>query len=188
VKVEKGIAPRSTVRLVFHGDAQWSLDESHRLQSLAEILRIRLREELREDRGGVYGVGVSAGLSRWPEEEYTFNISFSADPARVDELVAAVLEEIRKLKAEGPVEDYVSRVHEMQRREREVELKQNGFWASQLEYLSMNGLDFAEIGRYDQRIAAVTRDSMRAAARKYLDETRYVLGVLDPEKAAPATE
>ena len=111
VKMERGIAPRSTVRLVFHGDAKWGLDESHQLQSLADILRIRLREELREDRGGVYGVGVGGGLTRWPEEEYSFNISFSADPARVDELVAAVLDEIRKLKAEGPAEDYVNRVH-----------------------------------------------------------------------------
>ena len=74
----------------------------------------------------------------------------------------------------------------MQRRQREVELKQNGFWARQVEYLSMNRLGFEEIGRHDQRIAAVTRDSMREAARKYLDESRYVLGVLDPEKAAPA--
>ena len=186
VKIEKGIAPRSTVRLVFHGDAKWSLDESHQLQSLADILRIRLREELREDRGGVYGVGVSAGLTRWPEEEYTFNVSFSADPARVDELVGAVLAEIRKLQAEGPAEDYVNRVHEMQRRQREVELKQNGFWAGQVEYLSMNRLGFEEIGRHDQRIAAVSRESMRDAARKYLDESRYVLGVLEPEKPAPA--
>ena len=182
VRVEKGIEPRSSVRIVFHGDAKWSLDEAHQVSSLAEILRIRLREELREDRGGVYGVGVSGGLSRHPEEEYTFNINFTADPERVDELTKAVFDEIRKLKTEGPAEDYVNRVHEMQRRQREVALKQNNFWAGQLEYLATNDLEFAEIARYDQRVAAVTRESMRNAARRYLDETRYVIGVLDPEK------
>ena len=46
----------SSMRIVFHGDAKWSLDEAHQIGSRAEVLRTRLREELREDRGGVYGV------------------------------------------------------------------------------------------------------------------------------------
>lgn len=184
VRVEKGIEPRSSVRIVFHGKAPWSLDEGHRISALAAVLQTRLREELREDRGGVYGVGVGGGLSRYPEEKYTFNISFSSDPKRVDELVAAVFAAIGKLKAEGPDEDHVNRVREQERRERETALKENNFWASQLEYLTWNGLDFSEIARQDQRIAAMSRDSVRDAARKYLDETQYVLGVLDPEKVA----
>ena len=176
VKVEKGIEPRSSVRIVFHGDARWSLGEAHQIASLADILRIRLRE----DRGGVYGVGVGGGISRYPDEEYTMNISFSADPQRVDELVSAIFAEIAKLKSDGPADDYVNRVHETQRRQRQTALKQNAFWAFQLEYLASNGLDFGEVLRHDQRISAVTRDSMREAARKYLDESRYVVGVLDP--------
>ncbi len=183
VKVEKGIEPRSSVRIVFHGKAPWSLDESLRISSLAEVLQTRLREELREDRGGVYGVGAGGGLSRYPEEKYSFTISFSTDPKRVDEMVAAVFAEIGKLKAEGPDEDHVNRVREQERREREIALKENGFWAAQLEYLTWNGLDFGEIARQHQRIAAISRESVRDSARKYLDETQYVLGVLDPEKA-----
>jgi predicted Zn-dependent peptidase len=73
-------------------------------------------------------------------------------------------------------------VREIQRRAREVEIKQNGFWAFQLEFLATNDLDFNEILQHDKRIAAVTRESIRDAARKYLDRSRYVFGVLDPEK------
>jgi zinc protease len=181
VRVEKGLEPQSTVRIVFHGDAPWSIANAHRIASLAEVLRIRLREELREDRGGVYGVGVSGGISRYPDEEYTFTISFTADPTRVDELVAATFEQIAKLKADGAAEDYINRVREMQRRGRELELKQNGFWVAQLEYLASNKLDLREVLRHDGRIAGVTTEAMREAAKTYLDESRYVIGVLAPE-------
>jgi zinc protease len=185
VTVDKGIEPRSSVRIVFHGDAKWSLENQNQIGALAEVLRIRLRETLREDLGGVYGVGVNGGITRRPEEEYTFTISFSADPKRVDELVDAVFSEINKLQTDGPSEDHIGRVREMRRRERQVALKQNGFWATQLEYLASNDIDFQDINRYEERIAAITRESVRDAARKYLDRSQYVLGVLRPEKVDP---
>ncbi|HEX6177615.1 MAG TPA: insulinase family protein [Thermoanaerobaculia bacterium] len=180
VTVEKGIEPRSSVRIVFHGDAKWSVENQNQIGALAEILRIRLRESLREDLGGVYGVGVAGGISRRPEEEYTFTISFGADPERVDELVAAVFSEIEKIRKDGPSDDHISRVQEMRRRERQVAEKQNGFWMSQLEFIATNDLEFSEINRHEERIKAITRDSVREAARQYLDRSRYVLGVLKP--------
>lgn len=186
VTVEKGIEPRSWVRIVFHGDAKWSVENENQIRALAEVLRIRLRETLREDLGGVYGVRVSGGISRRPEEEYTITISFAADPERVDELVAALFSEIDNMKNEGPSEDHITRVQEMRRRERQVAEKQNGFWIAQLEFVATNDLDFSEINRYEERIEAITRASVRDAARQYLDRTRYVLGVLKPEKKKAA--
>jgi zinc protease len=186
VNVEKGIEPRSSVRIVFHGPAKWSLGEAHHVAALADLLRIRLREDLREDRGGVYGVGVNGGISRYPVEKYTFNITFAADPKRVDELVAATFDDLRKLKMEGPSEDFVSRVREQEKREREVSLKENRFWASQLEYLTWNDLDYSEIAKGEQRINGVTRDSVQSAAQKYLDDKQYVIGVLNPETTPAA--
>ncbi|HEU4521307.1 MAG TPA: insulinase family protein, partial [Thermoanaerobaculia bacterium] len=186
VTVEKGIEPRSSVRIVFHGDAEWSVENQNQIGALAEILRIRLREALREDLGGVYGVGVSGWISRRPEEDYMFTISFGADPERVDELVAAVFSEIDKLQSGGPSEDHISRVHEMRRRERQVAEKENGFWIGQLEFIATNDLEFSEINRYEERIKAITQTSVRDAARRYLDRTRYVLGILKPEKKKAA--
>ena len=91
-----------------------------------------------------------------------------------------------KLKKDGPSDDHLNRVHEGRRREREVALKQNGFWIGQLEFIATNDLDFSEINRFDERIKAITRESIRDAARKYLDRSRYVIGVLKPEKKKAA--
>jgi zinc protease len=178
--VRRGIEPKSSVRLTFHGEAAWDPLASHLISSMADVLRIRLREVLREDMGGVYGVGVSASLSRRPRERYAVTISFGCDPGRVDELVDAVRGEIRRLRDDGPSSDHVARVREIQRRDREVQLERNGFWARTLLYYARNGLDPRDILEYEQKVEAVTAESVRDAARRYLDGSRYLLGVLYP--------
>ncbi len=185
-EVEKGIEPKSSVRIVFHGEAEWSPLNNHILSSMAEVLRIRLREVLREDMGGVYGVRVSGRISRDPVQRYSFTVSFGCDPERVDELVAALFEELETLKADGPGDDYVSKVREIQTRKRETDLEKNGFWAGSIEFHERYGLDLADILHYDKFVDAVTTDSVHDAARRYLNTERYVKGVLHPEALAEA--
>jgi zinc protease len=179
--VRKGLEPKSTVRITFHGPASWSVQEQHLVASLGELLRIRLREQLREEKGGVYGVGAGGRIERRPKEDYEFFVGFGCDPARVDELVAAAFSEIEKVK-QDPGEDYVSRVREAQTRSRETAVKENGFWIGMLEFHAINGLDPRAILDHDKLVASVTVDSIRQTARKYLRADQYLMGVLYPEK------
>ncbi len=124
-EVSRGIEPQSSVRLVFHGFTDWSPLEDHLASSMAEALRIQLREVMREDLGGVYGVRVYSSISRYPRGRYNSGVSFSCDPERTDELLAAALAEIEQLKAVGPTQDTIDKVREIQRRGRETALEQN---------------------------------------------------------------
>jgi zinc protease len=72
-------------------------------------------------------------------------------------------------------------VKEKLRRERETSLKQNGFWIGALQLLISNGENPEEILSFDRRAAALTPEILRDAARRYLDNSAYVLGVLNPE-------
>jgi len=180
-EVAKGIEPKSSVRLRFHGPAEWSPRDAHILSSTAEIMNIRLREVLREDLGGVYGVSVGGNMSRDPRQRFGVSVYFDCDPERVEELIAAVFAEIETLKKDGPGEDDIAKVHEIQTRKRETDLESNSFWASQLEYHARYDLDLTDILRYDELIEAVTRESVHEAIRHYLDMDRYVQGVLVPE-------
>ena len=56
--VRRGIEPKGTVQILFTGDATWDDEARYALRAAVDVLQIRLREELREDLGGVYGVGV----------------------------------------------------------------------------------------------------------------------------------
>jgi zinc protease len=187
VEVEMGIEPKSQVRIVFHGEAPFSREGVHEIGSLADVLRIRLREVLREDLGGVYGVSVGGSLGDRPRQRYSFSIALGCAPESVDSLVAATFAEIAALRDRGPEESYLQRVRETQRRERETDLRENGFWLDSLEFYLSRDLDPRLILRYDELIARETAENVQAAARKYLDPGRYVKGVLRPAPAPPPT-
>ncbi len=184
-EVAKGLEAKSQVRLMLHGVAQWNRQAEHDLGALAAALRIRLREVLREDLGGVYGVAVSGDITPRPRQRYTFAVGFGCAPENVGTLLAAVFAEIAALKEAGPSASIVERVRESERRELEVRRRENGYWSNALEYVYDLGLDPRVLLDEDKLIDRVTVENLQAAARRYLDTSRYVLGVLKPE-APPA--
>ena len=180
-EVRRGIEPKASVRLVFTGDATWNRIERYAMWSMTQALSIRLREVLREDLGGVYGVGVSGSISRWPNERYSTYVSFGCDPERVDELIAAARAEIDVFRADGPPQAVVDKVHESQIRGRETSLEENGWWTGTLQSQFINGLDPLDILRFEELLSQLTTDLLRDAAVKYFDPERVVQGVLLPE-------
>ena len=186
VEVEKGLEPKALVQLLFSGDAEWSRENQHQLSSLARVLRIRLREILREDMGATYGTSVGGGISWRPHESYSFTISFGCDPAEADSLVDEVFAEIERLKAEGVEQSYVDKIEEIQRRGRETNLKENGFWLGALKTYYSRDLDPRLILAFDELLEGVTPETVQRTARQYLNPERYVLGILKPEPQAVA--
>jgi zinc protease len=186
VEVKRGLEPKSEVRIIFSGDAEFSRENRHDLTALAGVLETRLREVLREDMGAIYGVSVSADLDKRPSPTYRFTIGFTCAPEKVDTLVQATFSEIESIQKNGVADVYVNQLKEQERRERELDLTDNSFWLSALELYLTEGLDLKDLPHYDQLIARVSSDNVRDTARRYLDTQRYVLGVLLPEKQPDA--
>jgi len=180
--VRRGVEPKARTVAVFTGTIDDSRENRYALETLAEVLRIRLRERLREDLGGTYGVDVGAGVQRFPEREYTLRISFGADPARVEELTRTVFAEIDALQQAGPTADELEKVREIQRRDRETSLRENGFWLGQLVFYDQLGLDPGDILSYDTLVRNASVEQIRTAAIRYLRQDNYVLVTLLPEQ------
>lgn len=185
-KLSLGSEPKSRVSLTFHGAVKWSRDTDNDLRMLGEVLRLRLRQVLREDMGGVYGVQVGGGITRRPRQEYRFSVSFGCAPDNVDKLKQAVFDEIKAVQQQGIADDYIEKVKQARRRAHEVELKDNGWWLRELE----RSYDFADDPRLIPDVSAmsekVSSDRVRAAAKTYLSTKQYLLGVLVPESASAA--
>ncbi len=185
VEVRKGLEQKSQVRLVFTGSTTWSRESDHLLLSLGSALSIRLREVLREDLGGVYGVAAGGGIARRPVERYSFGVSFGCSPLRVAELKKVVLDEIEAAGTTGFSEEIVAKVREQQVRERETALKQNGFWLGGILDAMRFGDDPRLLLRHDELVRLVTADALRDTAKRFLDPRRLVTGVLMPEAGPP---
>lgn len=147
---------------------------------LREALRIRLREVLREDMGGVYGVQSFGGISRRPTEERAFTVFFGCDPANVAKLKKAVFDEIAAIQKKGVDAAIVDKIKHQRVRQHETELKENGFWARELGRAYTYGDDPREILTFQKWVDAVTSDRIKAAAKRYTSTKQYFSAVLEP--------
>jgi len=152
------------------------------MDAMTEALRIRLREILREDMGGVYGVSVFGGISRRPTERYTVSVSFTCAPEHVDSLEKAVHDTVAAFRKGDVSQDIVDKVKEQEIRSRETDLKENGFWLNELGEAWRYGTDPRLILSNDELVQTISAKRIGTTASRYLDESRSLTGVLNPEK------
>ena len=180
--VKRGVEPKAVVQLTFHGDAAWSRAARRDLEFLAGVLDIRLREILREDLGGVYGVGVYGWIDRVPPSERSFIVRFGCAPENVARLRDAALAEIARMQKDGVDQSYLDKVKETRRRSHELEVKDNRYWLNLLGDAAQFGDDPHDAVAHDEAAERVTNDNLKAAARRFLATKRYVSGTLLPAK------
>jgi zinc protease len=175
-----GQEPKASVRLDFHADDSWTRDKERDMFILGQVLSIHLREVLREDKGGVYGVGAFGRLERSPHQDRSFSIRFGCDPKRVDELIQAAFDQAKLLATTGTDEDHLARVRETFVRSRETELRQNRFWLGWLTSAYRYGDDPALVLDTEPMVKRMTVDNVKAAAKRALDPKAYFQAVLVP--------
>lgn len=180
--VYKGIGDKSTVRLVFTGDYDYNEYNNLQVNALEEILTIKLIERLREKEGETYAPGVQASYTKLPTGRYSITVYFGCAPANVDRLIAATLDEINKIKENGPEPVDLEKFKAEATRSIEVDLKENTFWEGFLEGASQNQLNpdnaLSRIHDLDKANVLTVKD----AANKYLNTNNLIKLILLPEK------
>jgi zinc protease len=187
--VHRGIEPKCTVQILFTGDTDWNDEERYALRAAVDILRIRLREALREDLGGVYGVGISGNLNRWPKGSFASSVQFGCDPARADDLIQVALKEIIDLQENGPTEVNLAKVREQHLREFEIGIQENAFWLNNLLFRAQHDLPLAGLLDFPEKPRNLTADAVRDAARKYFAaDNRFIARLLPEQESAAPTQ
>jgi zinc protease len=179
--VYKGIEPKSYVRIIYSGDFDWNYKNRFDIKSMCDILNITLREVLREDKSGVYGVGVFPQVSKYPKSEYHVNIVFGCAPDRVNELIGAVKEQIKKIQDNLPSDSNMVKIKQTDRREFEVNIKRNYYWTSRLSRALILNDKPDMFLKTPEMIDALKPQDIQAAAKKYLNDKNFMKFVLYPE-------
>ncbi len=180
--VYKGVEAKAQTELVFTGECKYSYDNRVILGGLRDLLDIRLREALREDKGGTYGVDVSASCHHIPAERYEIAISFGSAPERTDELVRETFAVIDSIKAGAISDSNLVKVRELPLRSHETALRQNSAWLSAIIDADEDARDQRDFLRLPSLLEGITRDKLRDAARQYLRTEQYARFTLLPEK------
>jgi zinc protease len=140
-----------------------------------------LRDILREELGGTYGVSVAYENSLPLPGYGAMVVQFGSDPENIEKLTGEVLKEVERLKKEGPSADDVKRVQELERRDLETAMKQNAFWVGSLQTVHMLGWDPLSITRRQERIEKLTPEVLHEMFRKYFPLDRHTVVTLKPE-------
>ncbi len=182
--VRRGQEPKSRTRLIFTGAIDYSdRFERYVFDSMGEVLNIKLREVLREDEGGTYGVGVRTSRWRWPEGRYSISISFGCDPERLEELTQLVFAQIDSMKQQPVDQSYIDKVMEMKLRRWETDKKENRYWRNTLVWYYQNGVDLMALLTYeDEIITKLTAEHVQKATQQYFNLENYARFVLLPEE------
>ena len=132
---------KARTTLVMHGDAEWTRKNRYALGALASALDIRLREVLREDLSGTYGVSVSGSTNAWPAPHWRLTVSFGCEPSRLDELVAQAIGVLEEVRDEGLDPSYLQKVREQDLRANEENVRTNRYWSSVISFRERHGID-----------------------------------------------
>jgi zinc protease len=186
VNVPKNSEPQSLVAMMWKGDFKWNDKDRQCFTMLMNLLSIKCRESMREDQGGVYGVSIGGSASKFPKAVYNISANWGCNPDNIKKLSQTVLDEMGKIKKEGPTEIDLNKVKEMLFRERESRMKENSFWLSALQNYYFQGDKLLSLDDYKNFVNSITINDIKVVANKYLNFNNYVQVALTPAPKAEA--
>ena len=154
--------------------------EQERALAATDVLEIALRDILREELGQTYTV--SAGLSQTlPQRGGGYvQVNFGASPENIEKMTARVMQEVERMKKEGPSEDLVNRAKETAKRGYETSLRTNNYWLGRFQAVNLWKQDPLIIGKRVDRINALTPAAVQDAFKKYFPSDRSTVITLLP--------
>lgn len=178
-----GKAPKSTVNIFYQSnDVVYDYPDIVVQTLLQEVLKVKLRLNLREENSGVYGVGVSVSATKIPSPLIRSRISFSCAPEAADFLTKQVQIELDKV-ANNP-NYFVDDLNNIKLQQIDAYKKQYGknlFWSSALRNQFYFGFkDFSYFNNYEQMVNQTTPEKIAAYAKKYIINQPGIKAVLMP--------
>ncbi|OFX73867.1 MAG: hypothetical protein A2X12_08460 [Bacteroidetes bacterium GWE2_29_8] len=179
--VYKGFEPKSTVIMEYTGKFDWNRKNRFFINALNNFVDIKLREAIREDQGGTYGVGAWISPRKYPITQFATYIQFGCDPKRVDELINVSMQVIDNVKKIGATKDELDKVKELLLKERETDSKKNEFWLSAISSNYDNEENILEINLFENWVKALSNEDLMKAAKQYYNKENFAKFILKPE-------
>ena len=189
--VYSGIGDKGSVYLAFTGklptenDVNQTYQDVKILDAMCEIVETRLREVIREEKSGTYGVSVNGDISGISERSYLIQINFECNPEREEELTNATLEFLRDLQTNGIEKSYTDNIRENRIRSAETDLQDNNWWLNRIvnsKVFEDEPENVVDLNKKGIVASWITPEIIQTSAQQYFDLENYVVVYLKPEK------
>ncbi|KAL2501112.1 Insulinase (Peptidase family M16) protein [Forsythia ovata] len=127
------------------------MEDVHMVGFMSKLLETKILQALRFKRGQIYSAGVSVFLggnkpSRVGNILGDISVNFSCDPDISSTLVNLALDEILRLQEEGPSDDDVSTILEIEQRAHENGLQENYYWLERILHSYQSRIYAGDVG------------------------------------------
>lgn len=176
--IYKGIAEKAKVQINYSHLANYDVKEAKAMEVFKSILERKLRNAIREEKAGTYGVQVSFGHQKRPVQKYRGSVSFECDPNNVEALSAEVLKVVKAFVKMGPTSKEVESVKEQWELDRKKQLQQNGFWLSQMFNKVYWKKPMGSLFKEDKLNKKITAKYVKKTASKFVGEPELIAKLL----------
>lgn len=172
---------KATVIVSYYGDYKFSSLENLSMDALESVLTIKLIERLREEEGGVYGTRASVSYSKLPKGRFNLTVAFGTAIEKYKSLIASTLDEISKIKKNGPSQTDLDKFKIELTRKLELELKENSYWLGEISYAYQNGETLRNPSEILKDLEKISVKSVQEVAKKYLNDKQLFKFILLPD-------
>jgi zinc protease len=108
----KMATPKTTIAYQIKAKYKYTPKSYLAANILQQVLEMMYTEQIREQDGGSYGVGVRVSLTRYPKDDLTLSINFDTNDQQAQTLLDKAIDCIRQIAEHGPNDTMVSKVKE----------------------------------------------------------------------------
>jgi zinc protease len=183
IKFYKGAEDKSLILQVYNNEVPYTEDLELKAQALAEIINIKVIDDLREKLGAIYGGGISITVSKYPYNNFSAILQLPTGPKTVDTLLTSFKAEIDKLKQSGPEQTDLDKVKKSWIEKYRTQVKENATWSGKLYNIYFQESDPQRFLSYEKFVNALTVADIKAVANLLFNGKNMITAVQYPAGA-----
>lgn len=169
---QKQETPMATILSRLIGNCDYNMKNIMTVSILNQALDMVYTEEIREKEGGTYGVSCQGSLRDYPREELSLQIFFQTDPGKAEHLSNVVMEQLKKMAAEGPQAEHMKKIKDYMTKSFHDAQKENSYWMRNLNTYFDTGIDFNK--GYLETLNSITQEDVRQILDNLLKQNNLV--------------
>ena len=171
--------PQTWVAILATANLPYSSKDSKLASIAGQILTARLVKLVREEKGAVYSISASGGMTREPSmRNVTMQSAFPMKPEMKDEvldIIAGQFEDMTK----NISQEELDKVKEYMIKEATANREKNASWLSAMVAYQIKPVD-GFTGAVEE-ISSITTDDVKKFMKQVMDQNNYQVYVMDPE-------
>ena len=172
------IENKANIKMRYMGKAPYSIKKNLHIMIASNILSVRLRNLIREEKSGVYGISVNSRFTKELHDELITEIGFTCNPTRKDELIDAIYPAIDKFVKDGVTDKELANIKKMLTLAYTDELTRNNFWVDSIMGSRRFDTPLEAISMVPALLSEITKEDINSVAKVLFGDDLFVSQLL----------